>query len=189
MSLEDELGNSPPRTQNALPLNSVTLVEIAAMVPQTALQVLALLVLLPIAAIAQTSGFGALAGSWSGSGSVTLASGGVERIRCQATYEVAPSGENFQQNLRCRSDSYNFNLRSSVLRSGDSVAGTWTETTRNVDGRISGRIGGNQIQATIQGPGFSANLAMTTQGDRQTVSIRSQGTEFATVSIALRRGG
>ena len=146
------------------------------MVPQTALQVLALLVLLPIAAIAQTSGFGALAGSWSGSGSVTLASGGVERIGCQATYEVAPSGENFH-------------LRSSVLRSGDSVAGTWTETTRNVDGRISGRIGGNQIQATIQGPGFSANLAMTTQGDRQTVSIRSQGTEFATVSIALRRGG
>ena len=149
----------------------------------------ALLIFLPSAALAQTSGFGALSGSWSGSGSVTLASGSVERIRCQATYEVAPSGNNFQQTLRCKSDSYNFNLRASVVRSGDSVGGTWTETTRNANGGVSGRISGNQIQATIQGPAFSANLTLATQGDRQTVSIRSQGTELSAVSIVLRRAG
>jgi hypothetical protein len=148
----------------------------------------AFLVLLPGAVVAQTSAFGALSGSWSGTGSVRLASGAVERIRCQATYEVAPSGNNVQQNLRCNSDSYNFNLRSSILRSGDSVAGTWTETTRNANGSISGRISGNQIHATIQGPTFTANLSLATQGDRQTVNIRSQGTELAAVSIVLRRG-
>ena len=111
---------------------------------------LALLILLPGAAEAQTSGFSALSGSWSGSGSVTLTSGAVERIRCKATYEVALSGNNFQQNLRCRSDSYDFNLRASIVRSGDSVGGTWIETTRNANGGISGRISGNQIQ----GPGL-----------------------------------
>jgi hypothetical protein len=153
-----------------------------------ALRALALLFLLPGAPAAQTSGFGVLSGSWSGSGSVTLASGAVERIQCQATYEVAPSGNSFQQNLRCRSDSYDFNLRASIVRSGDSVSGTWIEATRNANGRISGRISGSQIQAQIQGPAFTASLSLATQGDRQTVSIRSQGTELSTVSIVLRRG-
>ena len=154
---------------------------------------LALLAFLPSAAMSQPrpaqSGFAALSGSWSGSGSVTLTSGAVERIRCQATYEVAPSGNNFQQNLRCTSDSYNFNLRSSVLRSGDGVSGTWTETTRNASGGISGRMSGNQIQATIQSPAFNASLTLATQGDRQTVNIRSQGTELSAVTIVLRRAG
>ena len=159
------------------------------MVSRTASRALALFILLTGGALAQGSGFAFLSGSWSGSGSVTLASGAVERIRCRATYEVAPSGTTFQQDLRCTSDSYNFNLRASVLRSGDGLSGTWTETSRNVNGGIAGRVSGSQIQAAIQGPGFSANLTMATQGDRQTVSIRSQGTELSTVSIVLRRAG
>ncbi len=142
---------------------------------------------LPSGAFAQTGGFTALSGSWSGSGSVTLVSGATERIRCRATYEVAPSGNTFQQSLRCTSDSYNFDLRSSVVRSGDAVSGTWSETSRNVTGGIAGRVSGSQIQAMIQGPAFSASLTLATQGDRQTVSIRSQGTEVSAVSIVLRR--
>ena len=150
---------------------------------------LVLFTLVPGAAFAQAGGFAALAGAWSGTGSVTLASGKVERIRCRASYEVTPSGNTFQQNLRCTSDSYDFDLRSSLVRSGDTLSGTWTETTRNVNGGISGRVSGSQIQAAIQGPGFSASLSLATQGDRQTVSLRSQGTELSSVSIVLRRAG
>ena len=157
------------------------------MVSRIASRALAIGLFLPSAAFAQTGGFVALSGSWSGSGSVTLASGATERIRCRATYEVTPSGNTFQQSLRCTSDSYNFDLRSSVVRSGDTVSGTWSETSRNVTGGIAGRVSGSQIQATIQGPAFSASLTMATQGDRQTVSIRSQGTEVSAVSVVLRR--
>src|SRR5687768_1631121 len=147
------------------------------MVSRIASWALIVVLVLPSAAFAQTGGFTALSGSWSGSGSVTLASGATERIRCRATYEVAPSGNTFQQSLRCTSDSYNFDLRSSVVRSGDAVSGTWSETSRNVTGGIAGRVSGSQIQAMIQGPAFPASLTLATQGDRQTVSIRSQGTE------------
>jgi hypothetical protein len=157
------------------------------MVSRIASWALVVVLVLPSAAFAQTGGFTALSGSWSGSGSVTLASGATERIRCRATYEVAPSGNTFQQSLRCTSDSYNFDLRSSVVRSGDAVSGTWSETSRNVTGGIAGRVSGSQIQAMIQGPAFSASLTLATQGDRQTVSIRSQGTEVSAVSIVLRR--
>ena len=157
------------------------------MVSRIASWALVVVLVLPSAAFAQTGGFTALSGSWSGSGSVTLASGATERIRCRATYEVAPSGNTFQQSLRCTSDSYNFDLRSSVVRSGDAVSGTWSETSRNVTGGIAGRVSGSQIQAMIQGPAFSASLTLATQGDRQTVSIRSQGTEVSAVSVVLRR--
>ena len=145
--------------------------------------------LLPGTAFAQAAGFAAMSGAWNGTGSVTLASGATERIRCRANYEIPPSGNTFQQSLRCTSDSYDFDLRSSVIRSGDTVSGTWSETTRNVTGAIAGRVNGNQVQARIQGPAFSASLNLTTQGDRQTVSIRSQGTELSAVSIVLRRAG
>ena len=161
------------------------------MLSRTASLVLALLFFVPSSELfAQSQGFVALSGSWSGSGSVRLASGAVERIRCQASYEVAPSGANFQQTLRCASDSYNFNLRASVVRSGDgAISGTWTETTRQATGGIAGRASGNSIQATIRGPTFSASLSLATQGDRQTVSITSQGAEVSAVSIVLRRAG
>src|SRR5215210_4759082 len=137
------------------------------MLSRTASRICAVLVFLPSLALAQArpapTGFGALAGSWSGTGSVTLSSGAVERIRCQATYEVAPSGNTLQQSLRCTSDSYDFHLRSSVVRSGDAISGTWTETTRNANGGIAGRISGTQIQANIQGAAFTASLALQTQ--------------------------
>ena len=137
----------------------------------------------------QATGFAGLAGAWSGSGTITLSSGATERLRCDATYEVAPSGNSFQQNLRCKSDSYDFNLRTSVLRSGNNISGTWAETRRNVQGNIAGRVNGGEITATVKGPAFSAALTMQTQASSQTVRIRSDGTELSQVSISLRRGG
>jgi hypothetical protein len=153
--------------------------------------ILALVLAPAAAALAQPRGltFAMLSGAWSGTGSVTLSSGNVERIRCRASYEVVPSGNAFQQKLRCTSDSYDFNLQASVVRTGaDAVSGTWTEVTRNANGSISGRISGSSINANIQGPAFSASFSMTIQADRQTVRIRSQGAELSSISITLRRG-
>ncbi|WP_245435750.1 hypothetical protein [Microvirga calopogonii] len=131
--------------------------------------------------------FAGFAGSWSGSGTVALSSGTTERLRCQATYEVASTGTNLRQNLRCTSDSYNFELRTDITAEGGRVAGLWMETTRNLQGRISGRISAGRIDAVVDGPGFSAGIAMAPQGTRQAVSIRSQGTELSQVSVTMTR--
>jgi hypothetical protein len=61
------------------------------------------------------------------------------------------------------------------------------ETTRNLEGRISGRANAGRIDVVAEGPGFSAGLAMTTRDGRQSVSIRSTGTELSHVSIDLTR--
>ncbi len=137
--------------------------------------------------LAQGAGpFAGLAGSWSGTGAITLASGSHERIRCRAVYE-APGGRTLALRLRCASDSYNFDLNANLTHNGNSISGSWSEVTRNVTGSVSGRASGATIQAVATSVVFSANLTLTTRGNRQSVSIRSPGTEFSEAAITLNR--
>ena len=46
----------------------------------------------PALAQADSAPFANYAGNWSGSGSITIADGGTERIRCRGTYTVDGSG-------------------------------------------------------------------------------------------------
>jgi hypothetical protein len=134
-----------------------------------------------------TGPFAGLAGSWAGSGTIQLSNGAAERLRCDATYSVLQGSRNLRQDLRCASDSSNFNLRTDVEAQGGAITGRWLDVGRNVQGGISGRASGGRIEAVAQGPGFSASLAISIRGNRQSVSIRSQGTELSQVSIELSR--
>lgn len=129
-----------------------------------------------------------LSGHWSGSGTITMANGAAERIRCKAAYAVNVTGKAVQQTLRCASDSYRLEISSNVFSEGGALSGSWAEATRGVSGNISGRISGAEIVAYVAGAGFTARLDVRTQGDRQSVTIRPQGgTDVAAVSIALRK--
>jgi hypothetical protein len=136
---------------------------------------------------AQSSGpFAGMAGVWSGIGTVTLDDGATERIRCRATYAVAAGGNGLQQTLTCASDSYKFNLTSNITAQGSAVSGTWSETSRNINGAIEGRSGGGVVQVVATAPGFSANIAVTTRGNKQSVVIRAES-QFKGASISLTR--
>ncbi|MDR3467467.1 MAG: hypothetical protein P4M07_16170 [Xanthobacteraceae bacterium] len=141
----------------------------------------------PSLALAQSAPFAGLAGVWSGSGSIALADGHRERIKCRASYAVSAAGTDLQQTLRCASDSYKFELSSNVRSTGGQIEGTWSEATRNVSGSIEGRVQGGLFQVVVSSPAFTANLSMRTHGNSQTVSISSQGTEFSGVTITLAR--
>jgi hypothetical protein len=149
---------------------------------------LVLLAALIAAPGAQAAGpFTALNGSWSGSGSVTLASGARERLRCVASYAAGGGGDTLRLSLRCASDSYNFQLGGDVVNRGGAISGTWSEATRNIGGAISGRASGNSIQATASGGSFAANLAINTSGRSQSVSIRASGGDIIGVDISMSR--
>jgi len=136
---------------------------------------------------AQSGGaFAGLAGVWSGAGTVTLDDGSNERIRCRATYAVGEGGNGLQQTLTCASDSYKFNLSTNVTAHGSAIAGTWSESSRNINGNIEGRAGGGAIQVVASAPGFSANISVTTRGNKQSVVIRAES-QFKGVSITLTR--
>ena len=97
---------------------------------------------------AQTGPFANMAGAWSGTGKIMIKDGGSESIRCRATYTVAGAGLN--QVLRCASDSYRFDLTTNVTASGNTVSGIWSETSRNVNGTIGGKINGGEIDALVE---------------------------------------
>jgi hypothetical protein len=136
---------------------------------------------------AAMSPFRALAGQWAGGGVISLADGNQERLRCRASYDVDGSGSALRLNLRCASDSYNFDLSSEVQYRGGAISGEWTEASRNASGTIEGRAAGDRIEAEASGPTFSANLSLTTRGSRQMVTIRPQGGDISAVSLELSR--
>ena len=136
----------------------------------------------------QRGPFLGLSGYWSGAGTVTMTNAATERIRCKANYTVNASGKEVQQTLRCASDSYRFEISSNVTSESGSLSGSWAKATRGVSGNISGRASGAEIVANVAGAGFTAHLDVRTQGDKQSVTIRTQaGTDVASVSIALRK--
>lgn len=130
-----------------------------------------------------------LAGTWSGGGTLSTSDGQQEQLRCRASYNVDGSGAEVRLNLRCASQSYNFDLAGDASYSGGAISGSWSESTRNASGTISGRANGDHIEAAARGDNFSANLSLTTRGNRQTVSIRPQAANVTAVSLSLSRSG
>lgn len=139
------------------------------------------------AAQAATSPFVGMAGSWAGGGTISMANGARERVRCLASYGVADGGEGLRLNLRCASDSYNIDLAGDVAYRGGAISGSWREAAHNAAGTISGRAVGDHIEAAATGGSFAASLSLTTRGNRQAVSIRPEGTDVSGVSITLTR--
>jgi hypothetical protein len=134
---------------------------------------------------AQAGGpFAGMAGTWSGGGTVTLDDGSRERLRCRATYVVP--GATMSMGLTCASDAYKFDLRASVVAEGGNVAGTWSETSRNVGGNLAGRGGGGNFQVVATAAGFNANINLRTAGNKQTVTIRADNI-FRGADISLSK--
>jgi hypothetical protein len=135
---------------------------------------------------AQSGAFTGLAGVWSGTGTVTLDDGSTERIRCRATYAVATDGMGLNQTLLCASDGYKFNLSSSVTSDNGSLSGTWNESSKNVSGILAGRGTNGSFEVVARSPGFTANISLTTHGNKQSVLIKAES-QFKTASITLSR--
>lgn len=139
------------------------------------------------AAHADPGAFSGYAGHWSGNGTITIANAGTERIRCKGTYTVNNGGNTLQLALRCASDSYRFDLNSEVTAYGENLNGSWTESSRNVSGQVSGRVSGGQVAALVQTNGYAANFSISTRGSRQSVHVTSKG-DLREVSISLTKG-
>src|ERR1700732_810741 len=98
----------------------------------------------------QSSELSSLAGVWTGSGTIALSDGSIERLRCRATYRVDGSETGLQQSLRGASDSYKFDIRSDIVSQSGRISGTWSESSRGISGSLEGRVGGGRITAFVQ---------------------------------------
>jgi len=162
--------NAPESTQTIAPANAAT-PEKVAITPN----------------IERAHSFMALAGSWSGGGTILLSGGIRERLRCRGRHTVGQGGNSLALNIRCASDSYRFDLSSDVVYRRGRISGRWSEASNNVSGTIIGHAVGNRIQAVATGDSFSAGLSLTTNGNQQSVSITPKGVYITGVHIALSK--
>ncbi len=88
--------------------------------------------------------------------------------------------------LTCASDAYKFNLAADVQAEGNSVSGNLSESSRNVSGSLQGRGGGGNFQVVASAPGFNADIAMRTTGNKQAVTIRADS-QFRGANITLTK--
>lgn len=138
---------------------------------------------------AQAAGpFDRLPGEWAGHGSIDLTNGTREALKCKAKY--TGGSDSVQIYIRCASDSYNFELRSTANVAGGVVSGTWSESPHGAFGTISGTASGESIRVKAEAGSFTANLNLTTHSERQTVTIRTANPDAGIkgATINLRRG-
>ena len=132
--------------------------------------------------------FAPFAGLWSGSGEIVASGGSHERISCKAKYSGTSSQDALHTNVRCASDSYKVHILIDIQAQGSSFSGTWQETTRQASGDVTGRIPAKgQLQASLSGVGFGIQLAASSNGRQQAITIQSQNTDVQTVTITLRK--
>jgi hypothetical protein len=144
---------------------------------------------LPEAASARTDGpFASFLGNWRGRGEVVDTAGKTEPITCRAHYEVSESGATLTQTLVCASDSYRFDVKSSVIADGTSVGGGWQETTRSVAGNLTGKVKDGEFEGKVDGPGFTADISLRSIGHEQMVIISPHAGAVSKVQVTMKHG-
>ena len=127
-----------------------------------------------------------LAGFWSGSGSVTLASGNTERVKCQVFYKASDSTQ-LRQTLRCASADYTINATADLQVKGGSVTGSWEEKTYAVKGEVTGRFSGENFALLIKGANFTASMNVALSACKQSLNITPKGLDVTKVVIGLAK--
>ena len=137
--------------------------------------------------------FAGMAGKWRGDGSLSWTTGEVERIRCQATYEVEEDGNKITQNLTCATDSTKLVVKSTITYrpAAGAIIGDWREATYGINGRVSGSASAGSIKALVQSgdKDFTARVTVLTRGSEQDVLIRPENFNVTEVTVKLRKTG
>lgn len=104
---------------------------------------------------------GSLAGSWSGGGWVSFASGNKERARCHAHYSRA-GGSTYALNATCATASGKASQSATVYQvSPNRFRGSFHNSEYNVSGSIRVAVSGNSQSVTLSGDGASASLSLS----------------------------
>ena len=104
---------------------------------------------------------GTLAGSWSGGGWVSFASGNKERARCHAHYSRA-GGSSYELNASCATASGKASQTATVHQTGPNrYGGSFHNAEYNVSGTIHIVVQGNSQSVTLHGESASGSLTLS----------------------------
>lgn len=127
-----------------------------------------------------------LGGYWTGTGSVILANGNKERVKCSVVYKVTENTQ-IRQSLRCASQDYSINALAELTLKGAQVTGSWEEKTYSATGQVRGKYTGNEFRLSIEGGNFTAAMNVNISDCKQSISISPQGLEVNSISLGLAK--
>ena len=90
-----------------------------------------------------------------------------------------------QQNLRCASQGYKIDAITNLTVANGRVSGAWEERTWATTGSIKGDMQGDGFNLTIDGPGFTAAMAVKTTNCNQSINITPRGNTVSRISMNL----
>lgn len=140
-----------------------------------------------LAAPGEAQNLSVLAGSWSGGGHIRLSDGRSERLTCRANYNPREGGSGLGLSLRCASQSYRIELRSSLRVAGGRVSGSWEERSFNAAGSISGTASSGSLLMSFSGT-MSGSMSVSYGSSSQRVSIKTGDGGLSSVSLSLSKG-
>lgn len=129
----------------------------------------------------------ALAGRWSGEGSMKPSDGPFEKVRCKVAYDVKTPGRSIKLDLKCASEAYKMVLSANIEEDGNSLSGDWFESEYRQGGKIYGTDSGDLIEARIEGATAAALVTIRTRGRRQSFAMDAPGAWLSQVQIELTK--
>ena len=141
---------------------------------------------LPLHAVqaAEINPFKPLLGSWKGNGTFSLQDGTRERISCNAYY--TGGGSQLRLAILCSSPNNKIHMRGKLSHSGGTVSGSWEERTFHAEGMLKGKASAKRLKMTISGI-VTGTMLVAFGKRRQSVEIKTAGSNLKTVSIKLAR--
>lgn len=115
------------------------------------------------------SPFDALAGEWTGGGTVTPNKGDPLKVACKATYKV--SGNTLNQHLRCAGEDYSIDATTKLTDKGGKIKGSWNEKTYDANGGVTGTAKDKTIHARISGDKFSGRMSINVSDTGHEINI------------------
>jgi len=124
-----------------------------------------------------------LRGQWAGSGTLKLANGKNERIRCHGN---ASGGEtSLSQFFTCASTANNFSFSTSLAFSGSKVSGDWFGPEGG--GTASGSASSSSMSLSLVSTNGRGRLSATFSSCRLSLTVTGWSTELRSLSVRMRK--
>ena len=136
-----------------------------------------------------SSPFAALLGRWTGEGKLGVKDNAPEIVKCRVTYIAGDDADHLKQTIRCATAGGSIEVQSAVAHAAGVLSGTWSETTHNINGELTGQVTPRGFRVVVKGGELAANMdIIMMRNSQQIVEIQFFHSSLIGLSMVLTKG-
>ena len=136
----------------------------------------------------EPSPFTPLIGRWVGEGKLGVKDSPHEVVKCRVTYLAAEDANHLKQNIRCATAGGSIEVLSAIAHNNGQLAGTWSETTHNINGNLTGQVTPRGFRVVVKGEELAANMDIILRDQKQIVEIQFFNSALYGLTLTLTKG-